>query len=138
MRIVPAPDQASPVMTYEPLFGSCCVAGGIGDYRLGTEVVIEPLRFFAEQESRVLLKRQVGLVDDLDASQPLDVVDALEARHDEAQREAVVRTHRLAILRVGHDHIVQRLGQRYALGVLAVFGALGEDPFRLVLEARPL
>ena len=58
----------------------------------------------------MLLEREIRLVDDLKAPQPLHVIDAFEARDDQAQREAVIRTYRFAILSVCHQHIVERFG----------------------------
>lgn len=77
----------------------------------------------------MLLERQMGLVDDLDASQPLHVVDTFEARHDETQRRAVDWTHRLAVLPVSDDDGVQPLGERNALRV-------PRYPPSLLLDAR--
>ena len=112
-------------------------AGRPGDDRVRPEVEAVALCLrIRRQEARMLLERQVRLVDDLDPLEPLHVVDALEAGHDQAQREAVVGAHRLAVLPVGHQHVVERLGQRDALGMPAAVGAFGDDPGRAGLHAH--
>ena len=82
----------------------------------------------------MFLECQVRLVDDFDSPEPLDVVNALEARNDQTQRKAVVRTDRLAVLTVRDEHIVQRFGQRDAFLVLSAVRSFRDDPFRSVLQ----
>ena len=112
-------------------------AGRPRDDRVGSEVVGVALRLrVRRQEARVLLEREVRLIHDLDALEPLHVVDALEPGHQQPQRIAVIGPHRLAVLPVGDEHVVERLGQRQALGVLAAVGRFGDDPRRAVLDAH--
>ena len=63
-------------------------------------------------------------------SQPLDVILALKAGHHEPQRVALVRTHRLPVLAVRDDHVVQGLAHREARAEPDRFGPFREDPVR--------
>ena len=62
----------------------------------------------------VVVVRHVVPVDDLHATQLLDLINAFEARHEQPEREALLRTQRLAVHAVGDHAVVHRLGERNA------------------------
>ena len=84
------------------------------------------------------MPRHVRAIDDVDARQPLHGSDRFPAGNHEPQRIALVRTHRLPVLRVGDDRVVHRFGQRDAHRVLVVLVSLGHDPAGFLLDAALL
>ena len=98
----------------------------------------------AEAIAAGLLVALEGLVEDGDPIEPLDAGHPVPAGHDQAQREAVLGRQRLAVHRVGDQHLVaKRLGQRQAALVLLHLAALEapietpeEHLHRLPLEPR--
>ena len=118
-------------------------SGRTRDHRFWTELEIEPDRLARERGAKDGVTRAfrsglVGLVHDFDSPQPLHVAQPFESRHDEAQRVAVFRADGFAVLAVGHDHVLQRLFDRNALGQLGRFVPFGDDPCGRRLQARAL
>ena len=77
----------------------------------------------------------VGRVHHLDAAQVLHIADAFPAGNDHPQGIALLGTHRLAILAVGHDHVVHALLKRNALGMPVGVRAFGHQPAGILLHS---
>src|SRR4029077_1558791 len=113
-------------------------AGGLRDYGFWSQFEFEPARFAVESHAGVparLHHGHVRLVHQINASQPFDVVDPLPARNYQAQGETLFWTHRLAVLPVSHERVVQGLPQWNAFGVFGLIGAFRDDPCRALLHA---
>src|SRR4029453_10255544 len=108
------------------------------DHRLRTE--LEPVPEALPARDRIcvvaaFVPRHVRLIDDADAGEPLNGSNRLPAGDDEAERIALMRTHRFAVLRVGHQDVVHRLPEWDAHRVLVRLAALGDDPTCALLYA---
>jgi hypothetical protein len=79
--------------------------------------------------------RHVGFVRNSQAAQPLDIDVPFPAGDDEAQRVAVLRAQRLAVLTVGDQDVVHRLREWDAPLVAARVRTLGNDPGGRLLHA---
>ena len=111
-------------------------AGGVGDHRLRSDLLGERGGFRVGVDVAGVVIRHVVAIDDLDAPQVLDLIDAFEAGHQQPQREALLRTERLAVHAVGNQAVVHRLAERDARRAFHFFGALGDDPRCAGLDAR--
>ena len=68
--------------------------------------------------------------------QPLHAVGRFPAGNEQPQRVTLLTTHRLAILRVGHHHVVQRFRQRKRVRKLVRVRPFRHQPARPFLQAR--
>ena len=83
----------------------------------------------------VIVVGHVVAVDYFDAAEILGLENSLEARNDQAEGEALLGTHGLAILAVAHQAVVHGFTQRNAGGAFNFLGALGDDPGGTALHA---
>ena len=80
---------------------------------------------------RRLLARHERTIGELDPAQPLDVRVAFPAGQEEPRRIALLGPDRFAVLSVGDQRIVERLGDGDAAREHGGVAALGEEPRRL-------
>src|SRR5262249_47623939 len=108
------------------------------DDRFRPDLLTQCRLFRVFSKMSVVVIGYVELVDDLNSPQILSLINSLETGNDQPQREALLRTHWLAIHAVAHQTIVHRLADRNARRCFFFLRPFRDDPRRFAFDASLL